>query len=394
MSSETKLVTRNQRIVSGVFMFFILVFTIVLTYYSFNLSSSLKSLSDKSNPSITSYTNAFNSWDIALIALGVLILIITIIGVIFSPYIIIAFLFLFLLVLIALFIYTAIVLNALLGTSDYTSYVNGCGRSTVANCQGIVNNFTQGLNAAIILMVISGVMILFIIIFSYFMLRSLSKAGGLESEVEYVISKFQPDEKEKLQFDEDAQVEYNKRLVVLEAQKSASLGTGAQQGQEEVSQPLLTKAQQEEIKDIELLKRANLTELKIDPDKADQIISEIDQNNPDRNKWLKNYEKYKLNDLSPETAKANADYELYVAAKQAQQKQIKGQKLTQNETPSKKKVQFEEGLNEKIEQIKNIEDSAKKTLAVVDLINQTPMKKDKLKIAQLLTTPTPAVKLF
>jgi hypothetical protein len=95
MSSEKKLETRNQRIVSGVFMFFILIFTFVLTYYSFNLSSSLQNLTDKSNPSITSYTNAFNSWSIALIALGMLILIITIIGIILSPYIIVAFLFYF-----------------------------------------------------------------------------------------------------------------------------------------------------------------------------------------------------------------------------------------------------------------------------------------------------------
>jgi hypothetical protein len=94
-----------------------------------------------------------------------------------------------LLVLIALFVYTSIALNALLGTSDYTNYTS---------------NFEQGLNAAIIILIISALLILAIVIFCYFMLNSLSKAGGLESELEYVISKFESEEKEKQQiFDQD-----------------------------------------------------------------------------------------------------------------------------------------------------------------------------------------------
>jgi hypothetical protein len=304
MSSESKLLTRNQRIVSGVFMFFILVFTIVLTYYSFNLSSSLKNLTDKSNPSITSYTNAFNSWDIALIALGVLILIITIIGVILSPYIIIAFLFLFLLVLIALFVYTAIALNALLGTSDYTSYTS---------------NFVQGLNAAIILMVISAVLILAIVIFCYFMLRSLSKAGGLESELEYVISKFESEEKEKQQiFNQSSLVEQNKRLVAQEAEQAQ-----AEQEVEEQTQPKLTKREMKQIQDIEDSGKAQLEYLKQNPEQAQTIYQEISDKYPDRaaqTQLIKDYQNFK-NIKTEETANAKKDYELLIAAQKIKQQQ-------------------------------------------------------------------------
>jgi hypothetical protein len=361
MSSEKKLETRNQRIVSGVFMFFILIFTFVLTYYSFNLSSSLQNLRDKSNPSITSYTNAFNSWSIALIALGMLILIITIIGIILSPYIIVAFLFLFLLVLIALFVYTSIALNALLGTSDYTNYTS---------------NFEQGLNAAIIILIISALLILAIVIFCYFMLKSLSKAGGLESELDYVISKFQPDEIEKY----NEQVEYNKRLVLAEAQGAETLG-------EEVGQETqLSKQELKEIQDIELQTKAKLQFLKQHPDIAQDFIEEIKSKSKDeiQNLYFLS-EQYKLNIKNPETAKAQQDLVLYKAATEMNQQEMK----KTNKSPSKIKVKFEKkDLQAKIKEIKNTGSPVSKFEKTVELFQGTPKKLQNF-VAENLLPSTP-----
>ena len=198
MTSETNALMRNQRIISGIFMFVLLALNITLNYYSFNIQSSLSSLQDKSNSSIQSYINAFNSWDISLIAIAIFIVVITILGIIFSPYLIIGFLFLYLLVLIALFVYTSIILNAILGTSDYQSYKTNCAGSTIPNCQSIINNVQQAFTAVIVIMIICGLMILGIILFLYFMIRSLTKAGGLEAELDYIIGKFSPSETDKL----------------------------------------------------------------------------------------------------------------------------------------------------------------------------------------------------
>jgi hypothetical protein len=176
--------SRNQKIVSGIFMLFVLAVNIALTYYSFNVQTSLSNLSDKTN---LSYVNAFNSWDISLIAINILILIVSIIGVIVSPYIIVVFLFLYLLVIMAFFVYTSIALSALLETSDYELYKTGCtsaeGKNTI-NCDKIVSNFQNGLTSTITIMVLSGITILLIILFLYFMIKSLSKSGGLEREID------------------------------------------------------------------------------------------------------------------------------------------------------------------------------------------------------------------
>ncbi len=188
----------NQKIVSGIFMIYILAVNIALTYYSFNVQSSLSNLSDKTNISILSYINAFNSWDISLIAVGITILIISIIGVIVSPYIIVGFLFLYLLVIVSFFVYTSIALNALLGTSDYNIYKIDCTTpegKNIANCDSIQSNFQNGLRSTITIMVLCGFLILSIILFLYFMIRSLSKSGGLEREIETLFSKTKIDER-------------------------------------------------------------------------------------------------------------------------------------------------------------------------------------------------------
>jgi hypothetical protein len=191
--------TRTQRVISALFMLFILILAIIQTYFSFQLSSSLDQLTDKTtNPSVKQNYNALVSWNVALIAICILILVVALVGIIFTPYVIVGFLFLYLLVILALFIYSSIILSNLLSSVDYGTYSNGCKNSTISNCSKIVDNFQNGLTGVIVLMVTSVILVITIAIFLYFMIKSLSQAGGIEAETEYLISKFTSDDTNKL----------------------------------------------------------------------------------------------------------------------------------------------------------------------------------------------------
>jgi hypothetical protein len=166
-----KLRTKKERWISGIFMFVLFILVVLETVFSFNLTSALSKFSDNTQgSSLASNYSAMVGWSIGLVAMLVVIIVVAIVGIIFTPYIIIVFLILFVILNITLFVYVSIVLNSVLKSSDYK---NG------------TNNYRSALNAIIALMVLTVIVIVGTGAFLFYMIRSLYKSGGIESEGYY-----------------------------------------------------------------------------------------------------------------------------------------------------------------------------------------------------------------
>lgn len=166
-----KLRTKKERWISGIFMFVLFILVVLETVFSFNLTSALSKFSDNTQgSSLASNYSAMVGWNIGLVAMLIVIIIVSIVGIIFTPYIIIVFLILFVILNITLFVYVGIVLNSVLQSSDYK---NG------------TDNYRSALNAVIALMVLTVIVIVGTGAFLFYMIRSLYKSGGIESEGYY-----------------------------------------------------------------------------------------------------------------------------------------------------------------------------------------------------------------
>jgi hypothetical protein len=178
------------KIYSVVFLIFVLIISIIITYFTFLLTQQMDQFSDKQ--SVTKSISAIASWSVGLIAILFLIIFVAVLAYLFTPYIVVLFLALYILVMIALFVYTSIVLNAVRTSSDYQKYVNGCPPND-QNCFKLTQNVQSAINSIIVILVLSMVAIVSMIIFLVYLIRSLS----LKTELETVFSRFKGEEREK-----------------------------------------------------------------------------------------------------------------------------------------------------------------------------------------------------